>query len=86
MLTPFPSSDNTLHSSFAVVVVRIHELLCTARPGKYIRPTLAQILFQTINVKEPRNKIRNTQNHLLNTFQAQTHIHLTQMEPVTITY
>lgn len=48
--------------------------------------TLAQILFQTINVKEPRNKIKNTQNHLLNNFQAQTHAHLTQMKPVTIKY
>lgn len=39
MLTPSPSSDNTPHSSFAMVVVRIHHLLCTARPGKYIRHT-----------------------------------------------
>lgn len=54
MLTSFTSSDNAPHICFTMVAVRIDQLLCTARPGKHIRPTLDQILFQTINIKEPR--------------------------------
>lgn len=45
MLTPFTSSDNTAHTGFTMVVVRIGHLLFTAKPGNYVRPTLVQILF-----------------------------------------
>lgn len=63
ILTPFTSSDNTPHTGLTIVVVTIDQLLYSATPGKYIRPTLTQKLFQTMNVQGTKND--NTQHRLL---------------------